>query len=90
VPGLSERLSRQLAELMHRLRRVDLYKLPGVAESIDWAEALRLLGVEQLSAEQLELSAGCFLKHQDDVERLRNGLGAELLEAVLLEAVGAS
>jgi len=82
VPGLSERLGRQLAEFAHRLRRVDLYKLPGVAESIDWAEALRVLGVEQLNAEQLELSAGCFLKHQDDVERLRNGLGAELLEAV--------
>jgi MoxR-like ATPase len=82
VPGLSERLSRQLAEFVHRLRRVDLYKLPGVAESIDWAEALRALGVEQLGVAQLELSAGCFLKHQDDVERLRAGLGAELLEAV--------
>jgi len=82
VPGLSERLSRQLAEFVHRLRRVDLYKLPGVAESIDWAEALRVLGVERLDAEQLDVSVGCFLKHQDDVERLRNGLGAELLEAV--------
>jgi MoxR-like ATPase len=82
VPGLSERLARQLAEFVHRLRRVDLYKLPGVAESIDWAEALRELGVERLDAEQLNVTVGCFLKHQDDVERLRNGLGSELLEAV--------
>ncbi|MEO8184534.1 MAG: MoxR family ATPase [Deltaproteobacteria bacterium] len=82
VPGLSERLARQLAEFVHRLRRVDLYKLPGVAESIDWAEALRELGVERLDEQQLNVTVGCFLKHQDDVERLRNGLGGELLEAV--------
>jgi MoxR-like ATPase len=82
VPGLSERLARQLAEFVHRLRRVDLYKLPGVAESIDWAEALRALGVERLDPEQLHVTVGCFLKHQDDVERLRSGLGVELLEAV--------
>jgi MoxR-like ATPase len=82
VPGLSERLARELAEFVHRLRRVDLYKLPGVAESIDWAEALRALGVERLDPEQLNVTVGCFLKHQDDVERLRGGLGAELLEAV--------
>ena len=82
VPGLSERLGRQLAEFVHRVRRVDLYKLPGVAESIDWAEALRELGAEHLDAEQLNVTVGCFLKHQDDVERLRAGLGSELLEAV--------
>jgi MoxR-like ATPase len=82
VPGLSERLGRQLAEFVQRVRRVDLYKLPGVAESIDWAEALRELGAERLDAEQLNVTVGCFLKHQDDVERLRAGLGAELLEAV--------
>jgi MoxR-like ATPase len=82
VPGLGERLGRQLAEFVQRVRRVDLYKLPGVAESIDWAEALRALGAERLDAEQLNVTVGCFLKHQDDVERLRAGLGAELLEAV--------
>src|SRR5262245_686084 len=71
VPGLSEQLSRQIAEFVQRLRRVDLYKLPGVAESIDWAEALRQLGTERLDAEQLNVTVGCFLKHQDDVERLR-------------------
>jgi MoxR-like ATPase len=82
VPGLGERLGRQLAEFVQRVRRVDLYKLPGVAESIDWAEALRELGAERLDAEQLNVTVGCFLKHQDDVERLRAGLGDELLEAV--------
>lgn len=82
VPGLSERLGRQIAELMQQLRRVDLYKLPGVAESIDWAEALRQLEVQRLDAEQVQRTAGCFLKHQDDIERLRGGLAEQLLEAV--------
>jgi MoxR-like ATPase len=82
VPGLSEQLGRQIAELMQHLRRVDLYKLPGVAESIDWAEALRALAVQRLDAEQVERTAGCFLKHQDDIERLRAGLAQQLLEAV--------
>ncbi|MEY2930958.1 MAG: hypothetical protein RL033_1707 [Pseudomonadota bacterium] len=82
VPGLSERLGRQIAELMQQLRRVDLYKLPGVAESIDWAEALRQLEVERLDADQVQRTAGCFLKHQDDIERLRGGLAEHLLEAV--------
>jgi hypothetical protein len=67
---------------MQQLRRVDLYKLPGVAESIDWAEALRQLEVERLDADQVQRTAGCFLKHQDDIERLRGGLAEHLLEAV--------
>jgi len=82
VPGASELLSHQVVAFVQELRKMDLYKLPGVAESIDWAEALRALGVERLEAEQLNVTVGCFLKHQDDVERLRGGLGAELLEAV--------
>jgi hypothetical protein len=53
-----------------------------VAESIDWAEALRQLQVLRLDPEQVERTAGCFLKHQDDIERLRAGLAQQLLEAV--------
>jgi len=82
VPGVSERLSRQIAEFVQRLRRVDLYKVPGVAESIDWAEALGQLGAAELDQSRVDVTVGCFLKHQDDVERLRGGLGGELLAAV--------
>jgi MoxR-like ATPase len=81
VPGLSQALSRQIAEFVQRLRHEDLYKLPGVAESIDWAEALRALGVARLTPADVDATAGCFLKHQDDVERLRAGLARELLRA---------
>jgi MoxR-like ATPase len=84
VPGLNEHLSRQIAEFVRRLRGLDLYKLPGVAESIDWAEALRELGVSRLEVADVHATAGCFLKHQDDVERLRGGLASELLPAVLV------
>jgi MoxR-like ATPase len=83
VPGLNEALSGQIAEFVQRLRNEDLYKLPGVAESIDWAEALRELGVARLTRADVEATAGCFLKHQDDVERLRAGLASELLRAAV-------
>jgi MoxR-like ATPase len=81
VPGLSERLSRQVARFAERLRQVDLYKVPGVAESIDWARALQLLGVESLTSQDVSATVGCFLKHQDDVERLKGGLGEDLVAA---------
>jgi MoxR-like ATPase len=81
VPGLGAQLSRQIVAFAQRLRQVDLYKVPGVAESIDWARALQCLGVESLGSSQVNATVGCFLKHQDDVERLRGGLGDEILAA---------
>src|SRR3954468_23209061 len=64
VPGLGERLGQQIVQFAQRLRRIDLYKLPGVAESIDWARALQQLGVESLDASRVAVTAGCLLKHQ--------------------------
>jgi MoxR-like ATPase len=81
VPGLNERLGRQIVQFVERLRQVDLYKVPGVAESIDWARALQQLGVVSLTAESVNDTAGCFLKHRDDVERLRTGLAEDILQA---------
>jgi MoxR-like ATPase len=88
VPGVSERLSREVVQFAQRLRQVDLYKVPGVAESIDWAQALTLLGVHGLDAERVKSTVGCFLKHQDDVERLRGGLAEEILQATAAGARG--
>jgi MoxR-like ATPase len=81
VPGLSEALGRQIAAFAERLRGAGLYKAPGVAESIDWARALSLLGVHRLDVGSVQATLGCLVKHQDDVERLRGGLARELLEA---------
>jgi MoxR-like ATPase len=80
VPGLGEALSAQIAAFAERLRGANLYKAPGVAESIDWARALRLLGVQALDESSVSSTLGCLVKHQDDVERLRGGLARQLLE----------
>jgi MoxR-like ATPase len=81
VPGLGAHLGRQIAAFAARLRQANLYKAPGVAESIDWARALGLLGVTELTAQSLSSTLGCLVKHRDDVERLEGGLMRELLEA---------
>jgi MoxR-like ATPase len=81
VPGLGDALSHQIVAFSARLRGAGLYKAPGVAESIDWARALELLGVRSLGLDDVHATLGCLVKHQDDVERLRGGLARELLEA---------
>lgn len=81
VPGLGDALSQQIVAFSARLRGAGLYKAPGVAESIDWARALELLGVRSLGLDDVHATLGCLVKHQDDVERLRGGLARELLEA---------
>jgi MoxR-like ATPase len=70
VPGLSERLARQIAEIMQTLRRLSLQKAPGVAESLDWAMALMSLHRDHLDADTLEQTLGCVLKIHEDREVL--------------------
>jgi MoxR-like ATPase len=82
VPGIAQALSRQVVAFAQGLRRVDLYKLPGVAETIDWAQALAALGVQGLEPGNVDLTLGCLLKYRDDIERVRGGLSSELLAAV--------
>jgi len=80
VPGLSARVQNQVVSFVQRLRAVDLNKVPGIAETIDWAEALQILGTEALDRKVLGETLGFFLKYQDDLERVRGPLGNELLE----------
>ncbi|MGC2755700.1 MAG: hypothetical protein WA217_04085, partial [Candidatus Binatus sp.] len=61
------------------LRKIDFYKRPGVAETLDWARALVGLKVSQVEPSMLEETAGCILKYKDDVERLTAIGGARLL-----------
>jgi MoxR-like ATPase len=82
LPGTPERLSRQVCTFIQALRRHDLWKVPGVAETLDWTAALLALGVQELSEPEVPSTLGCILKHQDDVHRLRAGLFAELLTEV--------
>jgi MoxR-like ATPase len=70
VPGASERLARQIAHFMQALRTRRLAKTPGVAETIDWAEALVRLERVELDADVVAQTRGCFLKDQRDVSGL--------------------
>src|SRR6202166_476966 len=69
APEVSERLGRQVAEVTQRLRGLDLYKVPGVAETVDWARALAALGHTEATPEALRETMGAAVKHQEDLER---------------------
>lgn len=91
LPGIGARLAAELAFFMQRLRHEDFYKRPGVAESIDWAEALLALGAAELDEATVEATLGCILKYKGDQDRLRaTGVGKLLAEASQARAVAAS
>lgn len=73
VPGLPEDLAHQLAQAMRRLRSMDLFKPPGVAETIDWATALRVLGADSLDPGLISRTLGVVVKYQEDVEVVAGG-----------------
>jgi MoxR-like ATPase len=85
VPGINERLAGQIARVMQGLRRMKLSKVPGVAETLDWAGALVALHADHLDAELVRETLGCVLKEVDDVKRLEADLAggrlSELLES---------
>ncbi len=74
-------LARQVSRFMHELRRVDLYKVPGVAETLDWAAALVTLDQTDLQQEAVDATLGAILKHQEDVTKVGGGLSKQLIEA---------
>jgi MoxR-like ATPase len=76
VPGLSERLAEQIAQMMQVLRGLSLQKSPGVAESLDWAMALMSLHCDHLSALTIEQTLGCVLKVHEDSEVVAAHLAA--------------
>jgi MoxR-like ATPase len=79
VPDVPEALAADLARAMEILRTMDLYKPPGVAETLDWAAALAVLGTERLDPEVAEDTLGVILKYQEDIERVRSGGTQQLL-----------
>ncbi len=79
VPNVPEALAADLARAMETLRSMDLYKPPGVAETLDWAAALAVLGTERLDPEVAEDTLGVILKYQEDIERVRSGGTQQLL-----------
>lgn len=80
VPGAGERLSHQVVMFVQELRRMDLYKLPGVAETLDWVTALVALDATELSQGVVEDTLGAILKFQDDIVQVRGKQVTELLK----------
>jgi MoxR-like ATPase len=80
VPDVPERLAAQAARFVQGLRRLDLAKPPGVAETIDWTRALQALGQEELDAAVVEATLGSVLKYHEDFESVRDTALLELVE----------
>jgi MoxR-like ATPase len=80
APGASERLYRQVVEFVQRMRALDLFKAPGVAETIDWTNALVALNAVRLDAASVHDTLGVLLKHQDDIVRMQGGDTVRLLD----------
>ncbi|MDB3992788.1 MoxR family ATPase [Gammaproteobacteria bacterium] len=85
LPGIDKQLSAQLVAFVQRLRDEDLFKLPGVAETLDWAEALTQLDKISLDSESIDNTLGAILKYQDDISKIRGSEAARILEQVKLE-----
>ena len=81
VPQASENLCRQISGFVERLRQIELYKSPGVAETLDWAIALVKLEQMALTRETVESTLGVLLKYQDDLEQVRG----EVVEKALAQ-----
>jgi MoxR-like ATPase len=90
APGAAEALSREVVAFVQKLRaQSDLFKLPGVAETIDWAHALTQLDVLALSPEAINDTLGVLLKYQDDIAKIQGSEAQRLLTQVKQELAAA-
>jgi MoxR-like ATPase len=85
VPGVGKKLSEQIVGFVQELRKQDLFKAPGVAETLDWAGALSELDVVALDPATVSDTLGVLLKYQDDIARLEGSKVKELLDEVKAE-----
>jgi len=85
LPEVPEKLSREVVAFVKRLRSEDLFKLPGVAETLDWAKALQTLDCLELSPEVINDTLGTLLKYQDDIMKIQGSEAAKLLHEVRME-----
>ena len=86
IPDVNEQLGKQVVTFVQAVRKKDFYKLPGVAETIDWANALMKLGTSALSAEITEDTLGTLLKYQDDIEKMKGEVTHGLVQRAVAEA----
>ena len=87
APGAAERLCVQVVEFVQRMRTLDLFKAPGVAETIDWINALVALNAIRLDPATVQDTLGVLLKYQDDIVKLQSGDTAKLLDELKARAL---
>ncbi len=88
VPGVPARLSQEVVRFVQGLRHEELFKLPGVAETIDWTRALTFLDKVALDPETIDNTLGVLLKYQDDIAKMQGSEAAALLRQVQQELAG--
>jgi MoxR-like ATPase len=87
APGASQRLYVQVVEFVQRMRTLDLFKAPGIAETIDWTNALVALNAIRLDPATVQDTLGVLLKYQDDIVKLQSGDTAKLLDELRARAL---
>jgi MoxR-like ATPase len=87
APNAGERLARQVVEFVQRMRTLDMFKAPGIAETIDWTNALVALNAMRLDPATVHDTLGVLLKHQDDIAKMQGGGVMKLLDDLRAKAV---
>ena len=90
APGVGERLATEVVGFVQELRKQDLFKLPGIAETLDWAHALAQLDVIQLNPDVVNSTLGTLLKYQDDIARIQGSEAIAILNEIRTQAAVAS
>ena len=86
IPAVSEALGKQIVAFVQAIRQKDFYKFPGIAETLDWANALMKLGTTELSADVTADTLGTLLKYQDDIEKMDGETTHGLVQRAFAEA----
>ena len=89
-PGIEDRLSQQIVGFVQELRRRDLFKLPGVAETLDWTRALNTLDCLEITPEVINDTLGTLLKYQDDIAKIEGSEAANILRELNMRLANAS
>ena len=90
MPGIDSRLAQEIVAFVQELRRTDLFKLPGIAETIDWSSALMALDRLSLDPETVSDTLGVLLKYQDDIAKISGATAANVLAQVKAELATAN
>ncbi len=85
VPGADKRLAEQVVAFVQELRQADLFKLPGIAETIDWTTALTQLDAISLDPEIISNTLGALLKYQDDIAKVQGSEAAKILKKIEMD-----